>query len=256
MSAKVLETIEQSVRIANGDRYVSDLGDIDVGMGNHLIKVIHSLKESNVKRYANFFAFTQRAQNEKLYYSTEVEPKRFIRQLRQRFFSKDGAENKKNKGALPLIYFHRAAGMDQSISGEESITKNMATIVSDSGVTIAEVDELPTTATYMLYVLAWDQATLDKLVAGIVAGLNTSSRKLSYFSAILGVSGEPEATISPTHSSSWSDMSPVNEDDRLLVCQLPIEVKAGFYQARGVTEAVHRFQVLEPSPMYGVNNVG
>jgi hypothetical protein len=255
MTSKILTKFEQVVMVETGDRYVSDLGDLDVGIGNHLMGVINALKEFNGKKYPNFHSFAQRKASEKLFHSTEADPKRFIRQVRQRFFGKDGEKNQANRNALPLIYFHRAGGMDQSVSGEESLIKDMFELKDEAGKTIAIVDQLPTTATYMLYVLSWDQPTMDKLVAGIAAGLAINPRKLTYLTGVLNATDQPEASISPVHSSSWIDMSPANIDDRLLVYQLTIEVKASYYQARCVTEHTIRFEVVEPEVLYGASNV-
>lgn len=233
-----------------GERYISDVRDIDVGFGNYLFKLLDGLRESDAAKYPSFHKYTNREQHKKLIISSETEPRRFVRQVRQRYFDKDGKNSSDNKNALPLVYFHRVLGFDQSISGEENMQKDVGAVSADGVTMCAAVDSLPVTITYMVYIIAWDTATLDKLVAGLTASLISSSRTFNYETSILGVSQEVSATLTPANSVSWGDISPSNTEDRLLVFQCSLEVKASYYQARCVTTARLRYTLARPTPMY------
>lgn len=243
----ILDQLEIKTRIETGDRYVSDIGEVDISFGNHLLNVIGALKEANEIKFANFHKFTMRKPSEKLYLSTETDPKRFIRQLRAKYFSKDSDKNKTQRDALPLIYFHRAGGLDQSLDGD---TIQTIGVITEEGISVAEVDESPITLNYMVYVMAWDQQTLDKLTAGITTGLLTNDRGFDISQSVLSLVHDTKAQLTPVNGLSWVDMSPANTDDRLLVYQATFEVKASIFQARCIQESFITLLIEMPKAMY------
>lgn len=253
MSESVVLTLKQTVTTETGDRHVSDLTEIDVGFGNYLLTLLDGIKELNQAKYQALYRYVQREPSKKLFSATETDPKRFVTSVRRKFFEKaDGKTmvSEKNRNALPLVYFHRSLGLDQSLTGEEVITKNVGDIYDEDNNLVAQVDALPCTVTYMVYILAWDRQTLDKLVTGLTAGLLTSSRTVSFLVSLMGLRDDVEATIKPVNSASWIDMSPPTVDDRLLVYQLPLEVTANYFQARCVTSSQVTFEIMEPTMMY------
>lgn len=243
--------IEIELDIETGERYTSDTRDIDIGLGNFLATLLDKLRESDPVKYAPFYKYTKRSLQKKLILSSETDPKRFLRQARQRYFDKDGTANADHREALPLVYFHRVLGFEQSLDGSEIKAKNVGEVFNESGVKIAVVDALPTTINYMVYVLAWDNGTLDKLVSGLTAALLSSERAFCYRTSVLSaVEDNVPAFMSPVNSLSWSDVSPSNLEDRLLVYQGMIEVKASYFQARCVSQSKITFSLADPVPMY------
>lgn len=247
-----MSIFNSEIHVTNGERYTSDVSDLDVGVGNHLIKLLDGLRESDASKYRAFHRFTERAISKKLFNATEQDPRRFIRTVRRRYFDKDGKTNQSNQNALPLVYFHRALGFDQTF-GEETPTKDVARIHSESGAVVALVDEMPILATYIVYIVAWDNQTLDKMVSGLTSALLTSGRTIEYPTSILGVETMGEATLSPVNSTSWSDMSPASSDDRLLAYQMTLEVKGVYYQARCTQSQTMRIEIAEPTVIYSVD---
>jgi hypothetical protein len=245
------------VNTESGERYISDIGDIDVGFGNFLYRLLDGLRDMKPVKSAPFYQYTQREGKKKLYVATETDPKRFVRIVRNRFFHKtDSKQIQSDRSTLPLVYFHRVLGFDQSVTGEEIIEKDVGAIYAEDGTKAAIVDSLPATLNYMVYVLAWDMPTLDKLVAGLTSSLVTSSREFHYPTDVMGHSDDVQAAITPANSLSWTDLSPANTEDRLLVYQGMVEVKARYFQARCITQSTLRFKLTSPVPMYGVNNHG
>lgn len=243
--------IEVELDVETGERYTSDSRDIDVGFGNYLVSLLDKLRESDPVKYGPFYKYTKRAASKKLILSSETDPKRFLRQARQRYFEKDGKANAEHREALPLVYFHRALGFEQSLTGNEVKMKNVGEVYDENGLAIAAVDALPTTISYMIYALAWDNGTLDKLVTGLTAALISSNRTFLYKTSVLSsVEEGVPATMSPANSLSWSDLSPANLDDRLLVYQGMIEVTANYFQARCINKTTLKFSLADPVPMY------
>lgn len=248
MDMPVLEIV---LDIETGERYTSDTRDIDIGFGNKLLGLLDNLRESDPIKYAPFFKYTKREATKKLILSSETDPKRFLRQARQRFFSKEGKASAEHKDALPLVYFHRALGFEQSLDGSELLAKDVGEVFDDKGLKVATVDCMPTTINYMVYVLAWDNGTLDKLVSGLTASLLSSKRTFAYKTSVLScVENSIEATMSPANAMSWTDLSPANLDDRLLVFQAMVEVKAWYFQARCVNQTKLKITIADPVPMY------
>lgn len=251
-----LDQLPVTIRLESGDRYISSLNDCDFAIGNHLATVLHKFKEVAADNtLLPFEAFTKRDIKQKLYLAKEPDPRQFLRQLRQRFFSKDKDAADKYRNSLPVVYFHRVSGGGMSETGNETFGKNSGIMTDDEGTNILAVDEMPVTANYQVYVLAWDDVTLNKLRMAVSTALSSLPRDLEYNTLLAGYSVPSHVIVSPGQALQWDDMSLVSTEERLLVNSTLISTNTLTYQARAITETSVTVTIERPMPFYSTEDL-
>lgn len=237
-------------RVFTGDRYISDLVDIDAAIGTYLVNLLDSIKSyGSEKKYDPFTAFTNKPKSDKLFICAESDPKAFLLLMKQKFFNENGGINSANKSILPLVYFNRETGFSIENLGNEKVVKNCGMLVNDSKVTVGEVDALPVMLTYHVYIMAWEQLSLTKLASALFAAMATSPRNNAYKTAVFNTVFEQSAFIGAVQNSSWTDLSLPSSEDRLLVMDAVFEVHSNIFQTRVVKESDITLAISEPNIM-------
>lgn len=250
-----LGNFKERTLVFAGERYISDLVDVDAAVGTYLVDLLDSLRSSgNYKKYKPFEIYTKKPKKEKLFLSQETEPKVFLTKMRQKFFEGDGTANIKNKNALPVVYFHREPSLTLNQDGRDIVIKDYAEITLD-GDSVAKVDAVPLTLTYHVYVVAWDQISLTKLAGGLVSAMATSPRKANYKTAVLSQEIDQAAYISAVQLGQCVDLSAPNAEDRLLVYELSFEATANIFQSRIMHEKEINIVVNEPSVFFSIGDL-
>ncbi|MGL4834373.1 MAG: hypothetical protein ACRCXH_08180 [Shewanella sp.] len=245
----MIDIVPIKKRVETGELFISDLVDADIAFGNALVAVVHGLREASTHpRHEPFAKFTAKPSNAKVLVSTEVEPKAFLNRLRAKLVKPDS--DRENKAALPVVYFHRVQGLTMGLAGDHKVIKSYANIVDENGLEVAEVDEIPVTVTYQVYMLAWDQVSLNKLAAGIFCGFATKGRSHTFTTDLLGLKLDNRLITSPAQDFASGDISLPSTEDRLLAYDLSVEVQTQLYQARIVNTSTVSYEIQEGKRLY------
>ncbi|HDS1207857.1 TPA: hypothetical protein QDZ84_002884 [Shewanella algae] len=251
--SEYLGVVETTVFIEDGRRYLSNIADIDIGFGNRLLAELNELQEPESPRASKaLINFCAREPKQKLFKHSEQDPKQFLRKLRQKARSKDDFSKKND---LPIVYFHRLPGISFNDDGSEIVGKTVGHISDETGV-IANVDEIPCSISYQVYVLSWDEVSLNKIAASLMASGLIGQRNFTYKTVVLNSVLDGDAVVAPAQLSSWEDASISAEEDRLLVLSSVFSMKAPIYQARGVTSKTLTISINPPVPFYANSDLG
>lgn len=242
-----INTLEATVFVENGKRYISNIADIDTGFGNRLLSSLNELHEPEIPSASKaLINYCSRESKFKLFKHNEQEPKQFIRKLRQNARSK--AKFSKDND-LPIVYFHRIPGIQFNDDGSEVVTKDAGRLTDGSGI-IALVDEIPCSVSYQVYVLAWDEVSLNKIAASLMASTMIGFRNFNYKTALLGSVLDADAVIAPGQLTSWEDATIPAEEGRLMVLSSIFSMKVPIFQARGVISKKLSIAINTPKPFY------
>ncbi|MGL4901219.1 MAG: hypothetical protein ACRC4U_14205, partial [Shewanella sp.] len=110
--------------------------------------------------------------------------------------------------------------------------------------------EIPVTVTYQVYMLAWDQVSLNKLAAGIFCGFATKGRSHTFTTDLLGLKLDNRLITSPAQDFASGDISLPSTEDRLLAYDLSVEVQTQLYQARIVNTSTVSYEIQEGKRLY------
>ena len=272
---KVLLTWEEWQTIPNGSHEVDDFKGVNVGFGNALVNMLRgAVVTGSSPAHKPLRSFFSRAPGDQLKQSPHQDPKSFMRALRASMRGRkeesqaatirlpgaapvagDKAEataNAINLSALPIIFFNRQPGYTVYDGGDgRYVDERLYNIVGYEGCPpLFNVSLHHEVLTYRLFVLAWDQLTLDHLTRTLDAKFRHHITGFNYQTTLMDFSIPSRADVI-TKRLTWDDMSPGIETDRLLCVSATVEVVAQAFQAWGLEANKVMYELLEPTPMFG-----
>lgn len=230
---------------------VSELSDIDAGVGNYIAKSLSLYKTvSKNHRDKGAAEFFNRPPNEQLFIGEYEEPKRFLRALMGSSNSRlsdpsKGAVNaikeRINKRTLPVVYFYRNRGLrplDRSIDiNQKSAFQNDAV---DVDVFNIEVD-------YTLFILAFDAPTLDRISNALMSTFGLDDVTFQSKTVVANESFMLDAKIADAGLISFDDASMSSAESRLLAHTATLTIRTEMVRVHHVArkEVTYRMQELQ-----------
>lgn len=239
MSNELVLDFNQPYDIFTSQIEHTDFVDIDRAVSGFIKGLVNQLVVTDGDRSENkeFARFVERSDKYKVYRGHEAEPSLFVRKLVGKFCQGKAGDLKRNE-VLPAVLVTRDPSFAFVEGGEEIDLLGCGELADSEGNVYARINKSFVSLTYTVLAVAWNEATLYRLVVGIMMWLrHDKAGRQHVFKAktrLAGVDLDMTVAIKNRKDIVVSPQAFEFEENRLVSMPITIEVKAEVFEAEGV----------------------